>query len=108
MRKYIFHATLLTMLGGCSPTTLEDFHYEGEARCKKLVTQLQAIHSREELIDAELALKKQFEALVDLMIEAREFQEKQEEEEPIAQFVAENRFSDVLEEELRRVYGIEG
>lgn len=95
------------LFSGCSPNSLEDFHCEGEARCRVLVKELQKIRSREQLASSAPMLKKHFEDLVLLMIQAREYQETHCEEDSAA-LVSENEVSTVLEEELRRIYAIEG
>ncbi|MGE5196714.1 MAG: hypothetical protein ACM3JI_05235, partial [Anaerolineae bacterium] len=79
-------------------------------QCRSLTSELKEINHREELIAATPKLKKKFNALVDLMIEARKFQKKHAEEtlldsrqqnfEPIA--------SEQLLMEIKRIYGIEG
>jgi hypothetical protein len=107
-RKKLLAGTffLLNVLCGCSPSSLEDFHCEGESRCRALVHDLQKIHNREELTKAIPTLKKHFEELVTLMIHAREFQENHPDENvPIAY---DNTVSSLLEEELRRIYAMEG
>lgn len=97
---------LLLTLCSCSPNSSEEFHREGEARCRTLVRDLEKIESRQQLVLAAPQLKKHFEALIDLMIEAREFQQKHMDE---AALESDERTEDVrLEEELRRIYAIEG
>jgi hypothetical protein len=97
----------LFLLCGCSPNSLEEFHREGEASCRLLITDLQKIENREQLLLAAPLLKKRFEGLIDLMIEAREFQEKKEAESSEEMF-SETSTDLVLENELRRIYTIEG
>ena len=104
-RVVIFIA--LTGLLSCSPSSLEDFHYEGEARCRSLAKELQKIENREQLIRFVPVLKRHFEELVTLMIHAREFQEEHSDEEP-GILASEKVASHLLEDELRRVYEIEG
>lgn len=97
---------LASFLTGCSPGSLEDFQREGESRCRTLVLKLQQIETHEQLLRAESDLKKEFEKLVDLMIEAREFQ-LQNFDEDLPEAI-ENPTSTALKEELRRIYTIEG
>lgn len=97
---------LLGMLSGCSPSSLEDYRLEGEARCRTLLEELQKIHNREQLVKAAPHLKKYFNNLVTLMIHAREFQETHPDETP--GLSTESNASSELEEELRRIYAIEG
>jgi hypothetical protein len=106
--KKLYRAALfgISLLYGCSPSSLEDFHYEGESCCRALVKDLQKIHSREELMRATPVIKNHFEELVTLMIHAREFQENHPDENtPPA---VENAVCRLLEEELRRIYALEG
>ena len=98
---------LLLIVSACSPSSMSDFRHEGEARARAIAEQLGQIETREQLLQAEPQLKKHFEALVDLMIEAREFQDKHMEEVAVEPF-SEERADHALEEELRRVYTIEG
>jgi hypothetical protein len=97
---------LLLFLQGCSPSSLDDFHYEGESRCRALIKDLQNIRDRDELARATPILKKYFEDLVTLMIHAREFQEDHP-DEPLPS-ISESNTSSLLEEELRRMYAMEG
>ncbi len=88
---------------GCSPNSLEDFKHEGESICRDLTEDLRQIQSREELIKKAPRLKSHFERLVDLMIEAKKFQEIAEEEWiPLSTGA-----SDTLCSELKRVYRLE-
>ncbi len=96
-------------LWGCSPNSSKEFQKEGETHCRSLVLDLQKIENREQLLSAEHKLRKQFNYLIDLMIEAREFQQKRFEEEISEEPVLEaNSFEDELEKQLRRIYAIEG
>lgn len=97
---------LLLFLFGCSPNSSEDFQHEGASLCRALVSDLQHIENREQLLRAEPQLKKRFEDLIDLMIQAREFQQKHlDEGDSVYQ---EDQVDALLEDELRRVYTIEG
>lgn len=107
MKNAIFWLSIV--LWGCSPNSSKEFQKEGETHCRSLVLELQKIENREQLLSAESKLKKQFNHLIDLIIEAREFQQKKFEEdigdEPV--FEA-NGFEDELEKQLRRIYAVEG
>jgi hypothetical protein len=98
---------LLFLLSSCSPNSSEEFRQEGEARCRLLVTDLQKIENREQLLLAEYKLKKHFEGLINLMIEAREFQQKKLENISNEGVIEENNTEGVLQSELRRIYTIE-
>ena len=91
----------------CSPHSPEEFKREGEERCRLLVGDLQKIESHEQLLLAEPILKKHFERLIDLMIEAREFQQKKLEDISAEVPYEENATEISLENELRRIYAME-
>lgn len=103
-----YFISLLLVLTACSPNSIEDFHHEGQTCGRALILDLQKISSREELAFAAPILKKHFETLVDLMIRARAFQESHPEESLALPFASQTTISDELEEELRRIYKIEG
>lgn len=99
---------MFLLTGGCSPSTLEDFQHEGEAECRKLVDNLSTIHTRDDLLKMERRLKNRFERLVDLMIAARKFQEEHSEEKEIDPALFDHPSNDALQEELLRIYAMEG
>lgn len=90
---------LLIFLFGCAPSNLSDLRYEGEAQTKRLASELRQIENKEDLQKAIPKLKKRFNALADLLIEAREF--PQEETPP--SFASEQLFA-----ELARLYEMPG
>jgi len=93
------------LLTACSPHSMEDFHHEGDALCRKIAHELKQIETGEELMRAIPKLKTQFNQLVELMIEARRFQYKSEEVfDPIS---IKTEGSRTLLAELKRVYQIE-
>lgn len=99
----------LLLCCSCSPHSSAEFQREGEARCKSLLKDLQKIENREQLVRAESLLKKHFESLIDLMIEAREFQQKHPDDSLAEALLEEEEGVDAsLEKELRRIYTIEG
>jgi hypothetical protein len=100
--------TFFLLLSGCSPNSLEDYQYEGEALCRVLVRDLRKIRSREQLLKAEPQLKKRFDQVVDLMIEARQFQQRHSEENGIDPTAYDHPYSEQLLEELKRIYSLEG
>ncbi|MBS0653238.1 MAG: hypothetical protein JSR39_06870 [Verrucomicrobia bacterium] len=107
MMKTFFTLFLLTALYGCSPSSSEDFQREGEALSRTLIKHLEAIESQEELLRAEPVLKKDFEAYVDLIQQARAYQLKQA-DEIVLDASSDFSVSDELKEELRRIFAIEG
>ncbi len=108
MRRTIVSVGVFVLLCGCSPNSSEEFHREGEARSRALVLVLEKIENREQLLQAAPQLKKHFESLVSLMIEAREFQQKHLDDVAVEGVFDEGSDDIRLEAELRRIYAIEG
>ncbi len=108
MSAFRILVVFLCFLVSCSPNSLEDYQCEGELYCRNLVKELCQIDNYEQLLRAEPILKKHFENLVDLMIKAREYQERHLEEHMGESVVSDLQSSYQLEEELRRIYTIEG
>lgn len=96
MRRFFAYFILLA---GCAPSTFEDLRYEGEAETRKLASELKTIESKEDLYRSLPRLKKRYNKIADLLIEARKFEER--EGEPSA--VSEELFA-----ELARLYEIPG
>lgn len=101
MKRCLF---LLLLLAGCAPSSLEDYQREGEALSRKLTADLQKIYTREELAKAVPHLEKQFEKMIDLIIEARLFQIDHPEDASLYDGFE----SDALRDQLQRIYTIEG
>ena len=104
--KTTFISLSLLVLTCCSPSSVEDFRHEGESRCRALVLELKKIQTPEELHRAEPTLKKHFNSLVILMLEAKRFQQSLDDPEPIEALP--HQASIELKEELRRIYAFEG
>lgn len=104
MRIYLL---ALLLLAGCGPNSLDDYHREGEASSRKLVKELRAIHTQEELLDHQPRLKAHFNELVNLVIAARKYQVTHHEECPLLP-AEDDAASQDLFVELRRIYAIEG
>ena len=106
MKPVLFLGLCLVLLG-CQPTSPEDFQAEGRSSMRSLIKELKAIESREDLALSEPRLKKQFEKLVDIIIQARLFQQKNPEME--ASWDRLNiSLNQILIDEMKRVYLIEG
>ena len=95
-------------LVGCSPGSLSDYRYEGESTCRDIIGDLQRVETREDLARLEPILKRNFEKLVIVIIGARQIQIKYPEEALALPLHVESDVSDLLKEELERVYRIEG
>jgi hypothetical protein len=90
---------IFLFLASCGPAALSDLRYEGEAQTKKLAEELRGLESKEDLQKAIPKLRKRFNKIADLLIEAREFQK--EESQP--SFASEQLFA-----ELARLYEMPG
>jgi len=90
---------LFIFLVGCGPATLCDLRIEGEAETKRLAAELSQIENRDDLQKAIPRIKKRFNKMADLLIEAREFPQ----EECLPSFASEQLFA-----ELARLYEIPG
>lgn len=95
-----FILILIFALAQCSPHSEEDYRQEGRAIMRALTQDLRGIETAEQLIHAEAKLKKKFDRLADLMIEASKSQNDFTEEVATEESVQ-------LKEELRRIYAIE-
>lgn len=99
---------LTSILVSCSPNSLEDFRVEGESVTREIVAELKLIHTREDLLTYEQSLKRKFEKLVAVIIQARQYQIDYPEEALTEQLLQESECSSELLEEIQRVYQIEG
>lgn len=106
IRALLFFVFLF--FSSCSPHSLEDFQHEGEAHLRILCRELNKIDSREVLAQAEPRLKKIFNRLVDLMIEARKYQREHPEEQISEGALCDHFLNEALMLELKRVYQLEG
>jgi hypothetical protein len=89
----------LALLTACSPSSLSDVRLEGEAETKRLSEELKSIETIEDLTKASPKLKKRFNKIADLLIEARQFPDV-----PSEPSLA----SEELFAELARIYEIPG
>ncbi len=96
--KTIRYLTFL-FLCSCSPSSLEDLRYEGESQTKKLALELRAVESKEDLQKTLPKLKKRFNKIAELLVEARSFSKG--ESEP--SFASEQLFA-----EMARLYEMPG
>ncbi len=95
------------VLLGCSPSSKEDFRQEGQRLCKGLVKELSAIETSDDLVKSAPEIKKYFEKMVDVMIEARKLGIENGDEEETLRQMEDNSYSEWLCFELRRIYSLE-
>ncbi len=106
-KKYIiFFCLLLSCLASCSPNRPEDFHAEGRSLARKLSDELKTIESIDDLEKNQAELKKSFNQLVDLMIEARKYQLAHPDAEWIDNGADEKQ--EELIDQLRTIYALPG
>lgn len=102
--KIIFHtiqkilwSAIVVLL--CSYSSSNYIHKKSIKILKELLVQLEGIHTINELLDKEIILQRQFEKLVDLMIEAKKMKiDKIDNEE----------LSNCLQKSMQRIYQIDG
>jgi hypothetical protein len=98
---------ILLFLCGCQPTSLEDFQDEGASCLRVLLEDLRKVETREDLALIEPIVRKRFDVLVEIMIQARIFEQKNP--GSAKTFSSRNQvLSDALLEEMKRLYCIEG
>lgn len=106
MMRYL-SILLLFLFSGCSPHSSKEFQKEGERLCSDLIEILQVVESREQLLAQEKILQKKFASLVDLMVEARLWQEEHPDAEEWENSEMFNQASHLLRQELLRIYELE-
>lgn len=99
---------VMLILTGCSPRSQEDFREEGEGLTRSLIQELQAIHTREQLLAASNRLQRLFDQLVNVMIAAEEFHALHGEQDKGELTQRNHDLSDQLRVELNRLYCLEG
>ena len=99
---------VILLLTGCGARSLDDFEEEGEGVIRSLVQELQAIHTREQLLAATGIIRRHFDRLVDIMIAAQEYRKSHPEIDKNELLGANHELSDQLRIELNRLYKLEG
>lgn len=108
MRRIFRYTTFLSCLclAACSPSSHSDFVYESDRICKRLIKDLKGIEHSQDLAASQARLEKDFSDLADLIIEAKKVQ--LENPDLFLQEILECPSSELLRQELVRVYAIEG
>ena len=97
-----FFYIIIILIYGCNPTN-EDIQQESQKIIKQLIEQMTIIHNYGELQKSAPQLKKSFNKLVDIIIEARKLEIKD------AKFEIKNHhLSDLLRYQVERIYRIDG
>lgn len=95
---------IFLLLSGCTQKTAGDFLTESEERCSELVAILEKAGTLDELMKAEPEIKKKFNEIAALMLQAQDYDEKH----PSSESVKPVPSSGPLLDELRRIYSIKG
>jgi hypothetical protein len=97
----LFFVLPLCFLLACSPSTLSEWRVEGISIVRDLVEELEQIETLKDLQVRNSSIKKKYNKLVQIMIEA----EKYDEEDAVRPG---SFFSDALRDQYIRIYRIEG
>ncbi len=98
---------IMLFLSACQPSSLEDFQYEGSCQVRLLLEEMAQIETRQDLARMEPILKNRFEKIVFVMMQAKAFQQKHPDCEPV--FSAQSALaSERLLDEMQRIYALEG
>lgn len=101
----LFSCLLLT---SCGSNSLEDFREEGEGITRSLIEELKEIRTREDLMQAIPRLEHLFDNLVDTIIAAEDYKEKNSRADSLELTKENHELSDQLRIELNRIYSLEG
>jgi len=106
MKRYIFLAVVF--LWGCAPSSMEEYRREGEALCRSFMQDLQKIETREDLVKAIPKIKRHYEEIADLIIQAQNFKKEHLGEAVDPWDSSDMLASEALMFELKRIYRMEG
>jgi hypothetical protein len=98
---------LLILLLSCQPNSLDDFQSEGASLAKSLVVDLRQIDSKEIFVETAPKVKRKIQKLTELMILAAKYQSKHLGDSGLKEN-SDHYYSDLLLEEFKRVYAIQG
>ena len=101
--KKIFILLLLITISSCNPNSTEEVKRESQKTVLLLIEDLKEIKTRDDIVKKRMILKKRFDQLAFLMIEAQRINESSVKEDE--DFWS---YSDVLKTEMIRIYGIDG
>lgn len=104
MRIYFF---LFLLFAACQPNSPDDFHSEGASITKALILDLREVNSKEKFLELAPKVKKKIQKLTDLMIGAAKYQSKHLGEIDLRES-SDHYYSDLLLEEFKRIYAIQG
>lgn len=94
-----------SFLTSCGPSSLNEVRLEAASHRKKLIKILSTIESKQDLLQASSKIRKEINALTELMIVASDMEG---EEEPRSISLEDERYSYQLKECMKKIYQIEG
>lgn len=97
-----YFCLLFLFLVACSPSTLSEWRVEGVSIVRDLVEELDSISTLKELEAKKISIKKKYNQLVNVMIEANKYEEEE------GDLLPESFYSDALRDQYLRLYEIEG
>lgn len=107
MFRSLLKVLILIVCVGCAGRSLEDCRQDGQSICRSILLELEAIETREELLDAKPRLARHFLHLVDVMIDAGELAEQEKlAAQPLS--TDDRAMSDRLQRQLMRIYDMAG
>jgi hypothetical protein len=107
MSRILLHFFLFFLVG-CGSKSLEGYHDKGAKIIAEIIEELDAVETRDRLIEAAPRLKQLFLTLSKTIIAAHEYQEKNPHLEPLEMLQSDHQRSDHLRQQLQRIYQIEG
>lgn len=99
---------LFAALGACQPNSPDDFYNEGTSIVKSLILDLREVNSKEELQELSPRIKKKMHKLSSLMIMTAKYHKKHPSEAQREFLHSDRLYSDMLLDEFKRLYTIEG
>lgn len=98
----VYFSIFFLFLVACSPSTLSEWRVEGVSVVRDLVEELKEIHTLKELEAKKPSIKKKYNKLVSIMIEAERYDQEED------SFTPESFYSDALRDQYLRLYQIDG
>jgi hypothetical protein len=103
MRLYINNILFLLLFCSCNPSTQDDIKKESQKITSNLLNDLKTIKNKEELYKKRIVLKKRFDELAKLMVEADKITQNEDLEDEENSYLNEN-----LKIELLKIYNLDG
>lgn len=106
MKKWVFSCLLLFC--ACTRSSIEEYRRDGEALCRSFTHLLQRVETREDLLKSLPEIKRHYEEIAKLVIEAQNYKKEHEGEAVEPWDSSDALASETLMLELKRIYRMEG